>query len=307
MLPTREFILKARPSPSEPKMGLLPDATRIGVVDSDAPAGAPSRQPSGIGVVDLNVRDVDAQLGFYRDVLGYRERSRAGNIVELGAASTFLRLHHAPDAPARKPRQAGLYHVAYLLPTRADLGALIQRMIELRHPVQGASDHMVSEALYLADPEGNGIEIYADRPRASWRGLDQSLKMGTQPMDVEDVLASADGARWSGAPDGLRVGHVHLQVNDVLAAERFYRDVVGFEVQASMGSSASFLSAGGYHHHVAVNAWGTQGGPAADPRALGLREYEILVPAEGYEDLIKRVGGERASDPAGNVVRLVRA
>lgn len=259
-----------------------------------------------IGAVELNVRDLDRAVGFYQGILRFRVHRRSATLAELGTDEVLLRLHHAPDAPARAPRQAGLYHVAYLVPTRGDLGRLIRHLVDLRAPLQGASDHSVSEALYLADPEGNGIEVYADRPRETWPRLADRIAMGTAPMDVRAVVASGGDGAWTQAPDAMRVGHVHLQVSDVPSAERFYRERVGFDVQAQLGTSASFLSAGGYHHHVAVNAWGTQGGPHADPHALGLRRFEVLVPADAYEPTVKRLGGDEVADPAGNVLRVTR-
>ncbi|HET6405063.1 MAG TPA: VOC family protein [Candidatus Thermoplasmatota archaeon] len=269
-------------------MGKLPDAARI-------------------GTVDLNVADLDRALRFYRDTLGWREHGRRDGVVELGADATFLRLHHTPDARPRGRGEAGLYHVAYLLPSRADLGALLHHLVRARYPLEGASDHAVSEALYLSDPEGNGIEIYADRARDEWPRTGERIDMTTQPMDVQGVLAEGAGRAWGGAPDGARVGHVHLQVNDVPAAERFYRDVVGLDLVTRYGAQASFLSAGGYHHHVAVNGWGTAGGAPAQPGTLGLRSFELAVPRDALDETAARLGGEEARDPAGNVVRVVRA
>lgn len=286
-------------------MAKPPEATRIGIVEPDAPAGASSRQPSGIGVVDLNVRDVDRVAQYYQDTIGMRKLASDDGSVTLGSDRPSLRLFHTPDAKPRAPRQAGLYHAAYLLPSRAALGSFVQFLIDTATPIEGASDHAVSEAIYLHDPEHNGIEVYADRPRDNWPMEDGKLGMGTSPMDVEGVLASAQGA-WRGWPDGARVGHIHLQVNDVPAAEAFYARTLGLDLMARYGAQATFLSAGGYHHHVAANAWGTQGGPAADPTALGLRAYELLVPAPGYEALVKALGGTEARDPSGNVVRIVR-
>ncbi|HVM44802.1 MAG TPA: VOC family protein [Candidatus Thermoplasmatota archaeon] len=266
-------------------MAQLPDATRI-------------------GAVHLNVRDIERALLFYCDTLGLRERRRDATSAELGSDSTFLHLHATPDARPRAPNESGLYHVAYLLPSRADLGRVIRHLAAARYPLQGASDHAVSEALYLADPEGNGIEIYADRPRDAWPRAGERIQMATDVMDVESVLAAGGEARWVGAPDGMRVGHVHLNVNDVPAAEAFYRERVGFDLVTRYGARASFLSAGGYHHHVAVNAWGTHGGPAARPATLGLRRFNVVVPREGYEDALERLGGEEAADPAGNRFRI---
>lgn len=260
-----------------------------------------------IGVVELNVQDLDRAVSFYQGILRFRLHRRDERLAELGARDAFLRLHATPDAPPRAPRQAGLYHVAYLLPRRADLGRLIRHLASLRTPIQGASDHGVSEALYLADPEGNGIEVYADRPREAWPRTKQGIAMGTSAMDVRAVVAAGEDAPWVEAPDATRVGHVHLQVSDVPSAEAFYRDRVGLDVQAELGASAAFLSAEGYHHHVAVNAWGTQGGSHADPNALGLRRFEVRVATTRWEASVKRLGGEEAPDPSGNVVRIVPA
>lgn len=258
-----------------------------------------------IGIVELNVRDIDVVARYYQDTIGMRLLSSDARSVTLGAAKPALRLIHTPDAASRAPRQAGLYHVAYVLPSREDLGRYLQFLVDTATPVDGASDHLVSEALYLHDPERNGIEVYADRAREEWPFAEGRLAMATEPMDVASVLASASGA-WRGWPDGARVGHVHLQVNDVPAAERFYTETLGLDIMARYGAQASFMSAGGYHHHVAVNAWGTQRGPPADPTLLGLRAYELDLPAsEGYERLVKRLGGTEARDPSGNVVRVV--
>lgn len=266
-----------------------------------------SRLPDAttVGPVHLNVRDVDAQATFYAEALGLRAIARRGESVELGADAPVLVLHHEPDAPARPVRATGLYHAAILLPSRSALGAFLRHAVQQRAPLDGASDHLVSEAIYLRDPEGNGLEVYADRPRASWPRPPggSGVAMATQPLDVEDLLAAAEPA-WRGAPRGTRMGHVHLQVGDAGAAEAFYRDALGLDVMARYGPDASFLSAGGYHHHVAVNAWGTRRGPQPPAGALGLREFTLDVPAASFEDVMRRVGGERTVDPSGNALLL---
>ena len=262
-----------------------------------------------MGPVTLAVRDLDAQVRFYRDLLGMKVHAHAARDAQLGSDRVLLRLRAEPDAKPRARGQAGLYHVAYLVPTRADLGRAIQHLVAARYPLQGASDHEFSEALYLADPEGNGIEIYADRPRAAWPAFHDLTwaRMGPQPMDVESVLAEAGGIPWSGYPDGTTVGHVHLNVNDVERADAFYAGSLGFARVIALPGSASFLSAGGYHHHVAVNGWGTLRGPPNAEDALGLREVTVVIPdAEGHEEATKRVGGEVATDPSGNRIRLTR-
>lgn len=248
-----------------------------------------------IGRVDLTVRDLDREARFYQDTLGLRVLARREREVELGADRTIVILHEDTEAPPRPRVAAGLYHMAILLPTRQALGAMLRKLAPLR-VLEGASDHLVSEALYLSDPEGNGIEIYADRPRAEWAREGGGLAMGTSAMDVDDVLSEAPGP-LAHAPAGTRMGHVHLQVGDVPAAEAWYREL-GFDLTAKYGEQASFLSVGGYHHHVAVNAWNSRGAPPATHGMLGLRSYTIEAPGLREETLV---------DPAGNVVRLARA
>lgn len=264
--------------------------------------------------VHLAVSDVERALGLYRDVLGFRVLQQQGDDVLLGAEAPFLRLTEDRAARPRPPRVSGLYHAAYLLPDRASLGRLIRRLIDLQHPVEGASDHLVSEALYLSDPDGNGIEVYADRPRESWRWTpERTLHMSTAPMDVRGVLLAGGEAPWRGLPEGTTLGHVHLHVGDVAKAEAFYRERVGFDLTTRYGDQATFLSAGGYHHHLAANSWNGRGAPPAPPDALGLRSYTVAVPdAEALDALEKRVtdarrDGEALSvlDPAGNGVRFV--
>ncbi|HUR70089.1 MAG TPA: VOC family protein [Candidatus Thermoplasmatota archaeon] len=268
----------------------LPDATRM-------------------GPVELAVRDLDPSVRFYRDLLGMQVHAHAARHAELGSDEVLLKLTAAPDAAPRPPGAAGLYHVAYLVPTRADLGRAIAHLVRARWPLQGASDHEFSEALYLADPEGNGIEIYADRPRSLWPALDgRTMRGGPMPMDVEAVLAEGGDVAWSGYPAGTRVGHVHLNVSDVAPAAEFYRGALGFDMKMQMPGSAAFLSAGGYHHHVAVNSWGTRGGPANSGETLGLRALSVVLPdGESHENAVKRLGSDAPADPSGNVVRLSRA
>lgn len=262
-----------------------------------------------MGAVTLAVRDLERSLRYYTDTLGFRALEQTGDHAVLGADKPLLRLVAEPDAKPRPRGVSGLYHVAYLVPTRADLGRLIAKVIEARTPVQGASDHLVSEALYLGDPDGHGIEVYRDRPRSEWPVANGRLHMATEPMDVEAVLASANGTRYEGLPRGSVVGHVHLNVGDVEDAETFYRDGVGFDVTTHY-PMAAFLSAGGYHHHLAVNAWEGVGAPPAPKGTVGLREYELLVPtSEALDDAAKRLGVDVsdsavARDPSGNTLRV---
>jgi catechol 2,3-dioxygenase len=264
-----------------------------------------------MGPVTLGVRDLDASLRFYEG-LGFRALASSGDAATLGADKPVLRLVAEPASRPRPRGVSGLYHVAYLLPSREDLGALVRRIAQERLPIQGASDHLVSEALYLGDPDGHGIEIYADRPRDQWTWEQARLHMATLPLDVQDLLSAAGGRAWKGLPTGSTVGHVHLNVGDVRRAEAFYRDGLGFDVTAALGDVASFLSAGGYHHHLAVNSWEGRGAPPPPAGTVGLRSYAVEVPGRNaVSEVRERLGlsneDELARDPAGNAFRVVLA
>lgn len=272
------------------------------------------RLPAGtrVGAVHLRAHDLDALADFYVGTLGLRTLRRAGDRIELGADEPFLILHDASDALARPAGSTGLFHAAILLPDRRALGRILQHFAQTQFPLQGASDHLVSEALYLADPEGNGLEIYADRPREAWRWRGGGIEMATMRMDVAGVLAEADGP-WTGMPDGTRMGHVHLEVARVPEAEAFYDRALGLDLMARYGSDASFLAAGRYHHHVAVNQWQARGGPRPPEGALGLDRFELLAPPEAVDaaaDRLAQTGAETGGDgvtvvdPSGNRVVL---
>ncbi|WP_134725599.1 VOC family protein [Paracoccus luteus] len=233
--------------------------------------------PMRIGRVRLRVRDLDKVAEFYARVMGLRPLSTAADRVTLGTATTpLLELTGDATLSPRDPRDAGLFHTAFLLPGRPDLGRWLAHVRDNRIPLQGASDHIVSEAVYLADPEGNGIEVYADRAPSGWRGADGEIHMTTEPMDGPGVLASAGGTAWTGFPEQGSVGHVHLQVGDTAAADRFYRDVLGFDV-ASRYPGASFFGSGGYHHQLAGNVWNSRGAGARPDGAAGLDAVEIVL------------------------------
>ncbi len=252
----------------------------------------------------LRVADLERALGFYRRVLGLY----AGTGTELSPADgapPLVELVEDRRAPPRPPRTAGLFHFALLVPTRRDLARILLRFRDEGTKLQGFADHSVSEAIYLADPEGNGIEVYADRPRTAWQRDGDELRMTTDPLDLDDLLAAAGGPP-AGLPAGTVVGHVHLEVTDLAAAERFYARDIGFDVTVRSYPGARFLSAGGYHHHVAVNVWnGARGRAPAGGR--GLIDYEIVVrgrPSATVEDPsgigIRIKGGEGHGDhPSG--------
>jgi catechol 2,3-dioxygenase len=266
-----------------------------------------------LGATHLTVSDLDRALGFYQDALGLRVHRHADGVAALGAgAEDVLVLVEQPGArPAG--RHAGLYHVALLYPSRLELAYALDRIVRTRTPVEGMSDHGTHEAIYLPDPDGNGLELAADRPREAWPDL-ATYGGGPRPLAVEDLYSLVDApTRWVG--EGLSVGHLHLHVGDVDAARDFYRDVLGFDVMTTM-PTASFLSAGGYHHHVAVNVWRGPGVGPAPADAVGLRHWTVLL--DGAAELAalrarlagvehsERDGGVLVRDPSGNAVLLTR-
>jgi len=232
--------------------------------------------PLRIGRVRLKVRDLEQVAGFYEKTLGLTRRDESGGRVTLGTRSTpLLELEGDPTLAPGKRRDAGLFHTAFLLPSRADLGRWLGFAIANEIPLQGASDHIVSEAVYLADPEGNGIEIYADRAPSHWRDAKGDIHMATEAMDAQGVLNSAAGTQWSGFPEDGFIGHVHLQVGDTKAATHFYRNTLGFDL-ASDYPGAAFFGSGGYHHHLAGNIWNSRGAGARPEGAAGLASVELI-------------------------------
>jgi catechol 2,3-dioxygenase len=243
-----------------------------------------------IGPVHLIVRDLGAERSFYEQALGLTARDAAPGVATLAAGETdLLVLTERPDAP-RGRRTTGLYHFAILTPSRPALGAALRRIAGTRTPLHGASDHLVSEALYLADPETNGIEIYRDRPRDEWPRVDGELRMGSEPVDLDALAREAKDGPGTGIARGTRMGHVHLRVAHIEDSVEFYRDVLGFDLVQRWESSAAFLSAGGYHHHIGINTWGGVGAPAPPAGAAGLEHATIVLPDRAERDRV----GERA-------------
>ena len=269
-----------------------------------------------IGTVELTVSDLDAQAAFYREAIGLTELRCEPEIVELGARdddTPLVTLVHRPDAPPRPSRTTGLFHLALLVPTRDDLARAVHRVTRAAQRFTGASDHLVSEAFYLDDAEGNGIEIYHDRPREEWERDGTELRMATLPLDLSSVLAGVDaGDVGDGMPAGTRVGHVHLQVSDIPEADAFYVGTLGFEPMVRSYPGALFVAAGGYHHHVGLNTWAGVGIPAPPVGALGLLRFTVVLPdAAALEDVKGSVaaagledGSDEIADPSGNRILL---
>jgi catechol 2,3-dioxygenase len=255
--------------------------------------------PMRVGRVVLAVRDLAAMTDFYRKVLGLAVLARDDETVRLGVGdSVLLELRGDPSLAASSPREAGLFHTAFLLPTRADLGCWLRFALQTGLRIDGASDHIVSEALYLADPEGNGIEIYTDRPAEVWWRADGTVTMSTDPLDAEGLIAAGAERAWSGMPQGSIVGHVHLRVGDTDLAEGFYRDVIGFDLSARY-PGGSFFGSGGYHHQLAGNVWNSRGAGTRTPGRTGLASLELIVLSKEDRDRISataRAGGIPVDD-----------
>jgi len=261
--------------------------------------------PLRIGTVTLNVRDIDHVSRFYQEVVGVRLLGSDTSAASLGAEATpLLELRGDPDLRPGDPHAAGLFHTAFLLPSRADLARWASHAAENRVPLTGAADHAVSEALYLSDPEGNGIEMYADRPSRDWEYRDGMVVMVNDPLDFAGLLATAGGEVWDVVPDETVVGHVHLQVGEIAAAEAFYGGVLGFRTTCRY-RRASFFGAGGYYHQLATNVWHSSGAGTRDDRTAGLAGFEILADGDALgtaRDRARSAGTRLAEAPDGLTV-----
>jgi catechol 2,3-dioxygenase len=256
--------------------------------------------PISVGQVGLKARNAKALADYYSEIVGLEQLSQDGETITLGAKGRpLLVIEGDRAAKPDDPRSAGLFHTAFLLPTRADLGRWINFAAERQIPIDGASDHLVSEALYLTDPEGNGIEIYADRLPTEWKRNDGQIAMATQRMDIAGVRASVPSgdAGWKGAPENSIVGHVHLRVGDPVAAEEWWHRTLGFDTVAKYGAQAVFLSTGGYHHHIGANAWQSAGAGQRDKGRSGLAWVELRS-----SDAKEKAALE---DPWGTEIRVV--
>jgi catechol 2,3-dioxygenase len=286
-----------------------------------APASSALPDSTTLGAVHLTVADLKRSLEYYGRAIGLQVIERGDGFASLGVDGTELLF--LVEEPGARPAtgHTGLYHFALLVPTRIDLARWLAHAARDRVPLVGLSDHFVSEALYLSDPDEHGIEIYWDRPRHLWEGQ-VAARMTTLPLDVESVLGELGHPRtepFDGLPAGTTMGHVHLKAAEISGTVRFYRDILGFALMAQLGPYAAFLSAGGYHHHLGANTWESNGASPPPPGTAALRHATIVLPDEGErERLIDRVvrsgrdpqpspSGPMISDPSGNALALAVA
>jgi catechol 2,3-dioxygenase len=287
-----------------------------------APDGYRLPESLELGTVRLQVTSIDRSLEFYAGLLGMSVITASGDGALLGAAGStaaLVELRAGDDPRARRRGRLGLYHFAVLLPDRAALGRVLAYL--LRRGVRpGSADHLVSEALYLQDPDDLGIEIYRDRQRSEWNASGRQLAMSSDPLDATAVMAASDGAEWTGMPEGTRIGHVHLHVGSIDAARDFYHAALGFDVIVWSYPGALFMSAGGYHHHLGVNTWAGAHATAPGHDEPRLLSWDIVLPTAtdvaaavdsithaGYAPSPEEAGGSVAHDPFGTALRLVAA
>jgi catechol 2,3-dioxygenase len=269
----------------------------------------------------MMVRDLDRVTAYYRDMLGLTVQEHTRQVAILGVGGVaLLELIHRPDALPDDPREAGLYHAAFLMPTRADLARWILHAAKARMAFTGASDHDVSEAIYLDDPEGNGVEVYSDRPREKWRRDGELIFQKTDPLDIDAIIREIDAATatYPSAPEGLRIGHIHLRVGDIANAEAFYGGALGLDVTRRR-TGATFLSSGGYHHHLAVNVWHSNGAGIRNDKRAGLDWFAMEINDQPTIDGVQKrleaagitidaiPGGFSATDPWGTCIRFTTA
>ncbi len=269
-----------------------------------------------IGAVHLTIGDLSRSIRFYEAHLGFALHRRDDQTAWLGAGGPDLLILTQCERAPRVRGTTGLYHFAILVPSRGDLARALRRLVETETVMQGAADHGVSESLYLADVDGNGIEIYRDRPRAEWPFVGGHLQMGADPLDFDDLLDATVEGPHAGLASGTVVGHVHLHVSRLDEAQRFYVDLLGFELMQRYGPSALFVSAGGYHHHIGLNTWAGVGAPPPPPGAIGLRHFDVVLPTDAAVAAVTaRVsaagisiepidGGFLVRDPASNALQI---
>lgn len=269
-----------------------------------------------VGEVNINVKNLEHALAFYQNIMGFQvlDKSNRKAVLTTDGKTPILTLEQPEGVVAKTGRTSGLYHFAILLPSRAELSVFLRHMIQTGYPL-GAADHYVSEALYLNDPDGNGIEVYRDRPSSEWKWNNGLVEMATEELDGNGIIAESK-AEWSGLPAGTLMGHIHLHVSNLKQAEEFYTKGLGFDI-VSYYPQAAFLSTGKYHHHIAINTWQGEGAATPPRNSVGLKWYSLVFPNESIREnaikQLKQLGAQVTKvadfyvteDPSGNQIHLV--
>ncbi|GEN45451.1 VOC family protein [Alkalibacillus haloalkaliphilus] len=273
-----------------------------------------SKPTTFVSRVTIKVTDLARSLEFYQKIVGLNVLEQTEGTAHLTAdgKTSMLKLVQPENPEPKQRRTSGLYHFAILVPERRHLADFVIHLSEHKVPI-GASDHLVSDAIYFNDPDGNGIEVYQDKDPDTWTWQGDQVEMAVDPLDFEDLVKYKTDQGWQGMPEKTVMGHIHLHVSDLRQAEKFYVDGLGFDVVCQFGGQAIFLSTNGYHHHIAANTWNGVGAPKASENSAGLHSYQIVYPDEASRDTVihrlkdmgSPVEGNVTEDPAGNQIELV--
>ncbi|MFZ3577574.1 VOC family protein [Virgibacillus sp. DJP39] len=274
-----------------------------------------SNETRHVNHIHLKVSNLQRSLYFYQKILGFRVVEQQPMLAKLAAGGTrpMLTIEQVKNARSLDSSKTGLFHIAFLLPERADLAKVLRHFMHRGYPVQGASDHLVSEALYIADPDGNGVEIYVDRDPAEWTWSGNEVEMSTLPLDANELMKEIAEDGWQGMPVGTVIGHIHLQVSDLETAGDFYTKGFEFDIVNHFGSQALFISSAGYHHHIGLNIWNSKGGAVPAGDEVGLKSYIIVIPENKRMETVERfqnigvsvnLDGDKyfVIDPSGNQI-----
>ncbi|MCP8615347.1 VOC family protein [Salirhabdus salicampi] len=271
-----------------------------------------------VNQVNLKVQNLERSLIFYRDIIGFEILEQTERTAKLttDGKTALLSIEQPIDVIQKQQLTTGLFHFALLLQNRSDLGQILKHFVQIGYPLQGASDHLVSEAIYLVDPDGNGIEVYSDRCPSEWIWNNNEVLMPSEPLDVENLLAEAREGSWNGLPADTLLGHLHLHVSELKENQEFYVQGLGFEVVSRYGNHAIFISDGHYHHHIALNIWNGIGAPQPPVNSVGLESFTLQIPTKEKRNKIiaqlEEIGAAIeeengvfvTSDPSGNQIRL---
>lgn len=276
----------------------------------------PNKYPTHVA---LKIMDLNKSLEFYQMIMGFKILEKHGKKATLTAdgINPVITLEELDNIKKKEFRKTGLYHFAILLPSRKDLGKFLKHIIDTKYPIIGASYHGISEAIYLQDIDDNGIEVYADTPVSTWKWEKNFLETTTKPLDVEDILKKANGEVWREIPNDTIIGHIHLHVSDLDEAERFYIDGLGFDIVTKIPNQATFISTGGYHHHIAFNIWNGKDIPPPFENSVGMKYFTLRLPNQKSRhdvmDRLNSLGHEVkfengvfiVKDPSQNEIHLV--